>query len=251
VGISNFKIQILQRKFKMRIFQREKSFHLQKEFKKLVTRYQVGAVDMDKLFLVFLEIYQQEEEALEEARKNITTDQLERIDIERNIVFRGFFNGVKSASNCFDEDVQQAAFRLNVLLCRYKNVTRRSCDQKTTVFYNLIQETTSSYSSDVDKVGLVPWTLQLESVNNAVDVVSKMYYDKVATKTGLQMKQVQLQIDAAYQQKADQVNALIKLKVALKFEEFVKCIDTRMNSYYNIVEQCHGKIKRDENKGVR
>jgi hypothetical protein len=239
VGISKLKIKILQRK---------ESFQLRKEFKKMVSLYQVGAVDMDKLFLVFMEIYRQEEEALEVARKRIATNQLERMDIERNIIFRGFLDGVKSSGNCIDADVQQSFSRLNGLLGRYENITRRACYKKTSGFYNLTQEITSLYIADVDLLGLAPWILQLDSANRAVDLLSKLHYDKVAAKTGLMRKQVQRQIEAACQHKADQLNAQIRLKVAIKFAVFVKCMDARMESYYNIIEQRRGKALQKDNK---
>ena len=235
-------------KLKIKIFQRKESFQLRKEFKRMVSLYQVGAVDMDKLFLVFLEIYRQEEESLDVARKSSTTNQLERMDVERNIVFRGFVDGVRSASKCFDEDVQQASFRLNGLLGRYENITRRACYKKTSGFYNLILEITSTYFADVDMLGLAPWILQLDSANRAVDLLSKIHYDKVTAATGLQRKQVQRQIEAACQHKADQLNAQIKLKVAIKFEVFVKCMDACMDSYYNIIEQHRGKVLQKDNK---
>lgn len=212
-------------KLKIMILQRKESFLLRKEFENLVSLYKVDAVDMDELFLVFLEIYRQEEEALEVVRNRCTNNQLVRMDIKRNIVFREFVDGVKSSGNCLVEDIQQASFRLKVLLERYGNITRRSCYKKTTCFHNLIQDISNLYFADVDTMGLMPWILKLDYMNKAVDLLSKMHYDKVVAKTGFKMKQVRQQIDAAYQYETDQLNTLIKLKVAIEFKGLVRCMD--------------------------
>ena len=202
---------------------REEYSLLQAEFKELMNQYYSGDIANEKLFSVFLDLYKQEEEAMDEVRKTIITDQLDLLDVERNCVFRGFVDRVKSPSNCINEDVHRAAIGLKVLLERYGNITRRYYDQKTTAFNKLIQEITGTSLDDVYMVGLAPWTSKLDDINKAFDALMKIHYDEVATKTGLKVEQVRLRIDTVYRNMSDLLNAQIRKNVAIKYKSFVKC----------------------------
>jgi len=211
----------------IKVLYREDFSQLQTELNQLASQYHPDIINLDKLYSVFLVLSRQEEEAMDVVRKSIATDQLELLDVERNAVFREFVDRVKSPSNQFNEIVHLSALRLEVLLDQYVDITRRSYDHKTTAFYKLIKETSDTYLTDVHMIGLAPWTLKLDHKNREFDALMKIRYDEVATRTGLQIEQVRMDIDAVYQNMSDQMNAQIKVNVAIKYEAFVKYLNQR------------------------
>jgi len=222
---------------------REEYSLLQAEFKELMNQYYSGDIASEKLFSVFLDLYKQEEEAMDEVRKTIITDQLDLLDVERNCVFRGFVDRVKSTSNCINDDVHRAAIRLKVLLEQYGNITRRYYDQKTTAFNKLIQEITVTSLANVYMVGLAPWTLKLDDKNKAFDALMRLRYEEVATRTGLKVELVRFRLDTVYRNMSDLLNAQIRKNVAIKYKLFVKCLKEHEQLQYD--SQTHvgnGKI---------
>ncbi len=226
----------------------EEHFQFPTEFKDLVNLYKAGTIDIEELFKAFLILYAQEYEALNVVRKTISTEELGKIDKQRNQIFRGFVDGVKSNLNSPDEQINLAARRLQLVLDQYGNIARKTYDDKTPAIYKLIQEARTTYLADITLLGLINWINQLETINLSFDSMMKARYAEDAAKTELQMKQVRLLIDASYRAIADQLDALIKVNGVAKYEAFVKDLNVRVDRYNKIIEQRKGRNEKDDDK---
>jgi len=226
----------------------EEHFQFHTEFKDLVNLYKAGTIDIEDLFKAFLILYAQEYEALNVIRKTISTEELGKIDKQRNQIFRGYADGVKSDLNNPDEKINMAARRLQVVLDQYGNIARKTYDDKTPAIYKLIQEARTTYLADITLLGQMRWIDQLETINLSFDSKMKARYAEDVAKTELQMREVRLQVDKSYRGIADQLDALIKVNGVAKYEAFVKDLNVRVDRYNKIIEQRKGRNEKDDDK---
>jgi hypothetical protein len=223
----------------------EEHIQFQTEVKDLITLFDAAKLNISEAFAAFLLIYAKENEALQVIRKSVNTEQLEDADWDRDLIFRGFSDAVKSALNHFNPDKRAAAGRFTIVLDQYGNLARKPYNEETADITKLVQETRGAYASDMDMLSLTDWVNELDTKNRAFDALMKQRFASDSNKTDLRMKHVRAELDDAYHTIANRLDATILLNGIGTLEPFVRELNTRVEKYNNILAQRKGRSKKD------
>lgn len=223
----------------------EEHFQFQTEFTDLVTETGAEALNIETQFTAYQPLYAQENEALQVIRKSATTKELADADTDRDTLYRGLADAVNSGLNHFNADKRAASARLKIVFDQYGNVARKTYDEETAAITKLVQEATGTYSADVATSGLADWVIELDAKNKAFDALMKSRYSEEAGKTELRMKSVRLDIDAAYRDIINRLDALMLINGSANYEAFVRELNTRVEKYNNIIAQRKGRNAKD------
>lgn len=222
----------------------EEHFQFFTSFHDLVVVTKASSLKIEALFTSFLPLYANELESLNIIRKSSISDDLVDADDERDSVFRGLCDAVKSAQNHFNADVRVAAKRLQVVLDTYGNLAAKTYDAETGALNSLINDLTTTYAADVATVGLTGWVTELAAKNKAYDDLKNQRYSDEAAKTILRMKQERVKTDAIYRQLVERINALIVVEGETAYAGFVSELNKRIEGYENTIANRRGKGKK-------
>ena len=213
----------------------EEHFQFFTSFRDLVLVFTVMGLRIELLFNLFLAAYANELAALAVVRKSFISDDLVDADDERDNVFRGMSDAVKSALHHFNADVRAAAKRLQIVLDTYGNLAIKPYDAETGGLNSLINDFTTTYAADVAKVGLNEWVIELQVKNKAFDDLKNNRYSNEVAKTILRMKQERVKTDAIYRQIEERLNALIIVEGEAAYAGFVNELNKRIEGYDNTI----------------
>jgi hypothetical protein len=219
----------------------EEHFQFFTSFRDLVLVFKATVLKIELLFNLFLAAYANELESLNIVRKNAISDDLIEADDERDNVFRGLCDAVKSGLNHFNADVRAAAKRLQVVLDSYGNLAAKTYDAETGALNSLINDFTGTYAADVATAGLSGWVTELTAKNKAYDDLKNQRYSDEAAKTILRMKQERVKTDALYRQLVERINALIVVEGEEAYAGFVNELNERIQGYENTIASRRGK----------
>ncbi|MGL4956878.1 MAG: DUF6261 family protein, partial [Bacteroidales bacterium] len=109
----------------------EECFQYLTEVRDLTQKYGAEALDLEAIFEKFLSLYQDFDVALEKIRKSSYTQQIADADAQRDTLFRGFVDTIKSAHNHFNTNYRESARKLQIALDHYGNIAQKSYDEQT------------------------------------------------------------------------------------------------------------------------
>ena len=230
--------------FSLTRLRNEEHFQFQTSFKDLVNTTTATALRIEALFAVFLTQYDNELVSLNVVRKNAISEDLADSDEERDNVFRGLCDAVKSGLNHYQASVREACKRLQVLLDTYGNVAVKGYDAETASMNSLIGDLKGGYAADVAAAGLGGWVTELEAKNKAFDELMITRYTEEAQKTSLRMRQERAKVDVVYRQIVERINALIVVEGESAYATFVNELNKRVDSYSNVVAIRKGKAQK-------
>lgn len=219
----------------------EEHFQFHTSFRNLVVVTSPTSLKIEVLFTSYLPLYTNELVSLNIIRKSSISDDLVEADDNRDNVFRGFSDGVKSALNHFNPNVQAAAKRLQIVLDTYGNLAIKTYDAETGGVNSLVNDLTTTYAADVATVGLTEWVTELAAKNKAFDDLKNNRYSDEAAKTILRMKQERVKTDAMYRQIIERLNALIVVEGDASYAGFVNELNRRIEGFSNTVSIRRGK----------
>jgi hypothetical protein len=222
-------------KLKSRRLHNEEHFQFHTEFKELVVQKTTATLGIETQYPGYALSFANETEAIAFIRKNSNSDEIVVADDKRDFTFRGVDNTVKACGNHFDLLTRQAAARIEVVFDHYGNLTVKPYDEETAAINNLISELNDNHAADVTTLGIGGWLNELKANNEAFDALMKGRYSKEAVKTQLRMKQVRLEVDAAYKQITNRINALIIVNGETAYKGFVDEMNQRILKYNNNV----------------
>jgi len=222
----------------------EEHFQFFTSLRDLVLVFTALALKIEVLFNLFLAAYANELAALDVVRKNAISDDLVDADEERDSVFRGLSDAVKSALNHFNADIRAAAKRLQVVLDTYGNLAIKPYDAETGGLNGLINDFTTTYAADVTTVGLAGWVTELKAKNKAFDDLKNHRYSDEAAKTILRMKQERVKTDAIYRQIVERINALVVVEGEAAYAGFVNELNKRIEGFDNTISIRRAKGKK-------
>ena len=230
--------------FSLTRLRNEEHFQFQTSFKDLVNTTTATALRIEALFSVFSTQYDNELVALNIVRKNAISEDLVDADDDRDSVFRGLCDAVKSGLNHYQAAVREACRRLQILLDTYGNVAIKPYDAETAAANSLVADLKGTYAADVAAAGLGGWVTELEAKNKAFDELITTRYTEEAKKTSLRMKQERAKVDAVYRQIVERINALIVVEGESAYANFVNELNMRVDSYNNVVAIRRGKAQK-------
>lgn len=231
--------------------QNEEHFQFQREFKSLVIRFDPETIGIEAAFGNYLPLYAREEEALDVIRKSAFTREIVRADKERDSIYRGFADAVKSARNHYNSEKKVAAKKFSILLRQYGNIARKTYDAASAAYIKLVDEANNSYATDIRTMELTEWISEIDKRNHAFDALMDRRYTEAATKTPIRMTQARADTDASYRAIANRLDALMVLSETASCMPFVLELNTCAERYRTNLAQRQGRAAAKANKAKK
>lgn len=200
-------------------------------FFELVNRFGVDTLGISMLIPPYTELFSNEGDALNFIRKNGITDEMVESDIARDTTTRGFIWHIKSACSHFDINKRKAGERIQIVLDEFGDIAEKPFDMETTSINSLVSKLTRDYAADIATLGVNDWLTELLNQNTAYTALTNNRYTNETTKTQFRMKEVRLEVDAAYRGIVKRMNALIELNGPSAYSDFVKELNLRIAKY--------------------
>ena len=203
-------------------------YQFQTDFKSTIIKYTPQALGIVDDFAAYTALLENEGVALVAISKSATTEELEVADKNRDVTFRGLADKVKNSLNHFNPEVREAAKRVKVIFDGYGNLAPKPNDEETGLISSLIGDLRTKVATDLTKVDIVDWIAELERQNNVYIALQATRNSEEANRTELRMKQVRVDVDAAYNKIVKRINALIVVNGEAPYAEFVKELNARI-----------------------
>jgi len=211
----------------------EEHFEFHNEFNMLVDKATPAALGIETQYSAYMFLYADEFEALGFIRKSHITDEIADADNLRDFTFRGMSDTVKAGGNHFNPLVRNAATRVQVVFDHYGNLTIKSYDDETASIKKFVSELKVKYAADVIILGIADWLDELQANNDAFVELQQSRNSKEAEKTQLRMRQVRLEVDAAFRTITNRINALIIVNGEGMYKSFVNEVNIQIDKYNN------------------
>lgn len=207
------------------------------DFNDFIIKYTPQALGIVDAYEAFKLKYQDEIEAYKAITKSATTGDIANADHDRDITLRSTSNLAHNALNHFDENVRNAAKIVNIIIDQYGDLASKPYDEETGETENLIKDLRAKAGTEIGTTGLVPWINMLETQNIAFKTLEAARNSEEANRTELRMKQVRVEVDAAYKKIVKRINALIEVNGETPYTEFVKELNARIGRAQDAIAQ--------------
>jgi hypothetical protein len=218
----------------------EEHFQFQTEFTGLVVRYTPSALGIESSFAIYEPLRVSEAEALDVIRKSAVTDEITDADNKRDNTFSGLRSTVEGATSHFMPKKREAANRIQIVLDHFGNINAKSYNEQTAAVKTMIADLNTTYSADLATLNLGDWITELQANNNAFEELMSERYSEASGKTQLKMKQVRLEVDAAYRAITTRIDALTVVNGPENYTPFINELNIRIEKFNNILAQRKG-----------
>jgi hypothetical protein len=216
------------------------------DFNDFVIRYSPQLLGIVDAYEAFKLKYQDEIEAYKAITKSATTEAIANADHDRDITFRSTTDIARTALNHYDTNAHNAAKKVNVILDQYGDLASKPYDEETGGIENLVKDLRTKTGRDIVIIGLVPWVDMLESQNITFKALEATRNSEEANRSELRMKQVRLEIDAAYRKITKRINALIEVNGEAPYAGFVKELNARIGRAQDAIAQSKARVATTE-----
>lgn len=204
-------------------------YQFQTDFNSTIIKYSPQALDIAEDFAAYTPLLEDEGVALVAITKSATTQEIEIADNNRDFTFRGLADKVTNSLNHYDPAVREAARRTKVIFDGYGNLVPKPDDEESGLMSSLIADLRTKVSEEIQILAIVGWINELERLNNVFIALEATRNSEEATRTELRMKQVRVEVDAAYKKIVKRINALIIVNGEAPYTEFVKELNARIS----------------------
>ena len=226
----------------------EEWFQFFTEFKKLTEEQTPVSMGIEGQFHVFLGLYAEADNVLEQIRKSDYTATIEQLDTQRDTIFSGFRDVVKGFQSHFDQTKQNAANKLMLVFDNYGNISRKGYSEETASIYNFIQDMNGQYANSVAALQLGDWVQKLNEVN--IDFGKNVLERNIeqSEKTTRRMVEIRKELDTCYLEMLVRIEAKILLQSDHNLTNFVNKINTNVIRYKNMLAQRNGRNTEKKEK---
>lgn len=221
-------------------------YQFQTDFNSIITKYTPQALGIAEDYAMYAPLLADEGIALVAITKSATTDEIVIADADRDIAFRGLADQVANSQNHFNPQVREAALRVRVIFDGYGNLARKPYDEETGLITSLIADLRATVSTEIVTLTLTDWIAELERQNNLFVSLESTRNSEEANRTELRMKNLRVEVDAAYKKIVKRINALIVINGEATYTEFVKELNARISRAQDAIAQ--SKIRKEETK---
>lgn len=203
-------------------------YQFQTDFNSTIIKYSPQMLGIVEDYAAYTPLLQDEGVALVAITKSATTVEVETADKNRDFTFRGLADKVTNSLNHYDPAVREAARRTKVIFDGYGNLVPKPDDEESGLISSLIADLRTKVSAEIQTLAIVEWINELERLNNLFIALEATRNSEEATRTELRMKQVRVEVDAAYKKIVKRINALIIVNGEAPYAEFVKELNARI-----------------------
>ena len=211
------------------------------EVNDLVLAATAESLNIPALFPAYQQHLQDEGTAINVILKSEFTDDLVEADNERDSIFRGFFDLVKSGTNHFNPDIKAASERIMFVLEDAGNPNELPFNEQTATISALVDKLRTENADDLTTTNASAWINEIEAKNSAFENLTRTRYTREANKTTLRMKEVRLGVDKTYHKIVQLINALIVVNGEAGYTGFVNELNERIDKYNLILAQREGR----------
>jgi hypothetical protein len=137
-----------------------------RDVRDLIKRIGAGGLGITELFTKLEQLIETELVLFEVIVKSVLTRQLEELDKLRDEVLRGFTLAVEALLHIPVAAKREAAEKIMLILAHYGNIAKKSYDEQSALFYDLVRELElAANKALVTAAGLSEWVEQLKSAN--------------------------------------------------------------------------------------
>jgi hypothetical protein len=226
--------------------QNDEHFQYHDEFGDLVETAGVEKLKVEAWFATWKNALTREDQALKKIAKSARTEEISEVDAKRDALFRGMADTCKTATNHFDEYTKRCAREVQIVFNTYGNLTRKGLTQKTSAIANLLKELRDSHEESIVKIGLDGWATKLSEANDLCAKLQKARWDEAAQRTDIVMKDARAEVDAAYNNIVDRIEARKLLDEGEIFGEFLRRLGVMIDSYNAAIARRRGKVSNEE-----
>lgn len=203
-------------------------YQFQTDFNSTIIKYSPQMLGIVEDYTAYTPLLQDEGVALVAITKSATTEEVETADKNRDFTFRGLADKVTNSLNHYDPVVREAGRRTKVIFDGYGNLVPKPDDEESGLISSLIADLRTKVSAEIQTLAIVEWINELERLNNLFIALEATRNSEEATRTELRMKQVRVEVDAAYKKIVKRINALIIVNGEAPYAEFVKELNARI-----------------------
>lgn len=157
-------------------------------------------------------------------RKSDKTDEIANADKTRDNAYVGYKYAVKGFTYLGSGAQYEAAKVLSQHLTDYQIDTKMSLSRQTGLMTNFIEDLESTYSEQVESLGLTPFVTMMKDGNEKVKAGLQSRDNERAGQTKAAMLSARADTDAAYQIIVDKINALYLVDTT-NTDEYATTID--------------------------
>ena len=191
-----------------------------------------------------------EDEALKKIFKSALTEEIQAADKRRDLTFRGLTKICSAALDHYDQNIVDAAKRIDVVMHTYGNVSRKPINEETAAIYNLCKDLkNATYQRDLELIQAVEWVDRLDADNNAFDALIMERDDENANKTHLKLRECRAETDKVYNDIVDCINAFIIVDGEANYAELVDAMNQLIDRYNNALAQRAGRRHKKKEEG--
>lgn len=204
-------------------------YQFQTDFNSTIIKYTPQELGIVEDYATYTPLLENEGVALVAISKSATTEEIEIADKNRDFTFRGLADRVTNSLNHFNPEVREAARRVKVIFDEYGNLAPKPNDEESGLISSLIADLRAKVPAEIQTLAIVDWMDELERLNKVFIVLEATRNSEEASRTELRMKQVRVQVDAAYKKIVKRINALIVVNGEAPYAEFVKELNARIS----------------------
>lgn len=165
------------------------------------------------------------------SRKSDKTDEIANADKARDNAYVGYKYAVKGFTYLGSGTQYEAAKALNQHLTDYQIDIKMSLSRQTGLMSNFIEDLESTYSEQLESLGLTPFVTMMKNGNEKVKSGLQSRDNERAGQTKAAMLAARAETDAAYQTIVDKINALYLVDT------------TNTNEYVTTIDEINAQIK--------
>lgn len=201
-------------------------------------------LNIETLFTTYQAALEAYATAIVTVSKSALTEQIEAADKERDNLFVGICETIRTGTRHFRAATAQAAKNLMPVVNTYAGISSKSLDDETGYINNFISQLCEDkYVSDIENLDLAEWIESLDDANSKVSRLSvQRTNEKVASgaSTGAGMK-TRTEVNSAYDTMVQMLNALCMVNGETNYKATFEVINARIKHYQDVLAQRKGK----------
>ncbi len=236
-------------RFDMSRLRGEEHFQYMTDVERLIKETTPQVLNIEKLFPVFQDLRKKEDLALEVIRKNALTNSITEMDITRDALYKGFCMLVDAHTHSMRPIEVEAARLIKIVVDHYGNFRDKPYNEETATIYNFLQEINSRCAMQIEIIGAKEWIEDLAEINKKFEELMNRRFDDKAEQESIILREVRKEIDTAYTQIINRINAHILLMDANdSLSGFVSRMNERIVYYKNTIATRKGRANAKKNE---
>jgi hypothetical protein len=189
-----------------------------------------------------------EKESLDFIRKSSLTIKIQEQDHKRDIVYRGFVDTVKGATNHYNPEHREAARILSDIFKHYGNIARKPLNEETAAINDLIVELNKPASSHaISLLGLTDWLRKFQEENDLFATLMRERYIEISQQTSYRMEETRKETDKYYHAIVNHIENLYLSEIQVS-EIFIKEWNAIIDHFKRILAQELAERKKSSEK---